>query len=277
MFITQRLMTVLARYLAYHTNPTLKNRLIRHFFSRFPEASLMEAIEKDPFAYKSFYELFSRKLIPSARPIDHGHNHIIMPADGVLAAFGLIEEGQLIQAKGCEYSVEALLGSHKDALPFKDGLYATIYLRPTDYHRIHAPYDGTLTHTHHIPGFLYSVGHKQMNSIPGLLTKNERLACLFKTRLGDMAVTFVGATLVGSIETTWGGIIRPTWCRKDIHTERYPKHAPTITQGADMGHFHFGSTVVLLLNRTDVTFAPNLYPGIQVQFGQRLATIHQDS
>jgi phosphatidylserine decarboxylase len=275
LFVMQRLMTHLARYLAYHENETLKNRLIVHFFSRFPDASLVEAKEKNPFAYTSFYALFSRHLMPSARPVARNLRHILIPADGILASFGWIEEGQLIQAKGCTYTVAQFLG-RKD-LPFKQGIYATIYLQPTDYHRIHAPTDGILQYTDHIPGLLYSVGRKQMNSIPGLLTKNERLACYFNTPIGDMSLTFVGATLVGSIETVWGGMTRPPWFNFDVQTTEYKTRPPKIKQGAEVGHFHFGSTVVILINRTDVTFNQMLQNGQQVCYGQLLATLDASS
>ena len=267
-------LTQLAYALSHCTWPWLKNRLIIYFLSHWTP-DLKEAQESNPFAYRSFNAFFTRPLAANARPQHHKPHALLAPADGTLTQLHLIEKGHLIQAKKHTYTVKALLGGHsKLSQQFQTGMSSTIYLAPTDYHRVHMPLDGTLKHMIHIPGSLYSVNTQQAESCPDLFAKNERLVCIFDTEHGAMAVVMVGALLVASIETVWHGLIRPVGFGK-IQTMHYATNqAPTLKQGDLMGWFHFGSTVICLLNASAQPLIKKALP-CSIQHGSILAHIEQ--
>ena len=276
LFLWQRALTAFAFFLAHNQTPWLKNRLIRFFFCLFTEASLQDYQEKDPFAYASFYDLFSRYPEKSKRPLAHAKQAILAPSDGILSHYGQFNNDTLIQAKGKHYSVQELLGNDPINAHWQTGSHFTIYLQPTDYHRVHSPVDAQLIRTHYIPGMLYSVNPKCLEKIDSLFARNERLVCYFESKHGPFVLIFVGATLVGSIETVWGRITRPKWFPKSIHHD-YHKQNLSFKAGDELGHFHFGSTVIVLSKNTDIEFNDALYLGQSIQYGEHLATYTKDS
>ncbi len=217
--------------------------MIKSFIKEF-HIDLSECADPDPTHYETFNSFFTRPLKEGARPISSGA--LVCPADGTLGQIGKVTAGRLIQAKGIDYSLISLVGGlHEDAERFQQGWYATVYLSPSNYHRVHIPCDGTLIKTVHIPGRLFPVGRRNIAHMPDLYTKNERLVCFFKGQYGTFAVIFVGAALVGSIATVWGGtVVR----RRNIEVT-YFKDAPeplTFKKGAEIGLFKYGSTVITL-------------------------------
>lgn len=215
--------------------------LIKSFIKQF-KIDLSQCADPDISHYQTFNEFFTRKLKDDVRPL--GNGTLVMPADGTLGMAGPITAGRLIQAKGLDYSLLSLVGGLKeDAALFTPGWYATIYLSPANYHRVHIPADGTLVKTVHIPGRLFPVGTNNIALVPDLYTKNERLVCFFKGPCGDFAVILVGAALVGSIATVWGGtIVR----RKNIEVTYFKDNPPQFKKGDEIGLFKYGSTVVTL-------------------------------
>ena len=273
--LPHRLLSALARKLAYSTNPAIKQRLIDTVVARFG-VNLAEAAQPDPRAYPSFNAFFTRALKPGARQPDADPRTLLMPADGRISQLGRIEKGRIFQAKGQSFSAAELLASPADALPFADGLFATVYLSPRDYHRVHMPWAGTLRETVHVPGRLFSVGPDAVRNVPRLFARNERLVCHFDTDFGPMVQVMVGAMLVSGVETVWSGVeipayadrpIRKDWRGKGIRLERF----------AEMARFNYGSTVIVLLPPGMAEFAPLLHAESPVKLGQRLATLLQDA
>lgn len=242
--------------------------VIRHF-----QVDMAIAAEPDPSAYPDFNSFFTRALRPDARPLPEAPGAIVCPADGRLVAFGDIEDGRPLQAKGHEFSVLALLGgSEARAAPFRDGKFATVYLSPRDYHRVHMPIAGRLTEMVHIPGRLFSVNASTTRLVPGLFARNERLVSLFDTQLGPMAVILVGAIFVGSIETVWAGRLTPPYGH-GVRTWDYPDPAHgrvELARGAEMGRFNMGSTVILLLPGDSATWLTTLERDTPVNMGAPL-------
>lgn len=238
---------------------------IRHF-----QVDMAIATKPDPSAYPDFNSFFTRTLRPDARPLPEDPADIACPADGRLVALGDIDDGHLLQAKGHEFSVLALLGgSEGRAAPFRDGKFATVYLSPRDYHRVHMPIAGRLREMLHIPGRLFSVNASTTRLVPGLFARNERLVTLFDTQLGPMAVILVGAIFVGSIETVWAGRLTPPYGH-GVRTWRYPDPAHghvELERGAEVGRFNMGSTVILLLPGDSATWQATLELGTTVNMG----------
>lgn len=225
-------------------------------------------------SYKSFNAFFTRKLKPEARPVVSGEDEIACPVDGTVSQTGKIEEGKIFQAKGRHFTLKQLLGSPKlDATAFENGQFATIYLSPRDYHRIHMPVDGTLKTMAHIPGRLFSVSPATTRVIPGLFARNERLVTLFETDYGPMAMIPVGAIFVGSIETIWHGEVTPP-TTSDIKIWQYNDKAKSVElkRGEEYGRFNMGSTVVLLFGPHSIEWSKEIKPGATVKLGQLLAT-----
>src|SRR5690606_33759383 len=193
-----RLLSSLARRLACSRNPAIKQRLIDTVVRRFG-VDMSEAADPDPRAYPTFNAFFTRALRPGARTPDPDPKALLMPADGHISQCGRIEDGRIFQAKGRSFTVAELLGDAEAARPFRDGLFATVYLSPRDYHRVHMPWTGTLRETVHVPGRLFSVGTDAVASVPRLFARNERLVCHFDTGFGPMAVVMVGALLVSGV------------------------------------------------------------------------------
>ena len=268
--LPHRLLSSLARRLAYSTNRGLKQWLIDTVTRRFG-VDLSEAAEPDPTAYPSFNAFFTRALKPGARTPDADPRALLMPADGHISQCGAIVDGRIFQAKGQGFTAAQLLGSEADAAPFRDGSFATVYLSPRDYHRVHMPWTGTLRETVHVPGRLFSVGTDAVASVPGLFARNERLVCHFDTDFGPMVQVMVGALLVSGVETVWSGVEIPAYgdaiTRKD-----YRGKGITLERFTEMARFNYGSTVIVLLPPGVATLSPDLHAESPVRLGQRLAT-----
>ena len=218
-------------------------------------------------SYKTFNEFFIRKVRPDLRPIDE-KAIAVSPVDGTVGQADKIIAGRLIQAKGIDYSLSALLGGKPDdSAPFEDGDFACIYLSPANYHRIHMPIDGKLVKTVHVPGKHFPVGHKNISYMPDLYTKNERLVCFFDTAIGSFALVMVGAALVGSINTVWDGtVVR----RKNIEEKSFIDKDIRYKKGDEIGHFKYGSTVICLWGKDQGNLAPEFVPGNPILFGKAM-------
>ncbi len=269
--LPHRLLSSLARRLAYSTSPAVKQRLIDAVIAKFG-VDMTEAADPDPNHYPSFNAFFTRALKPGARVADPDPRALLMPADGRISQLGKIEDGRIFQAKGQSFTVEELLGDAEAARPYRDGLFATVYLSPRDYHRVHMPWTGTLHDTVHVPGRLFSVGPDAVASVPRVFARNERLACHFDTDFGPMCQVMVGALLVSGVETVWGGVEIPPYG----HGIRYRDHRNRdirVERFAEMARFNYGSTVIVLLPPDVADFAPGLQAESPVKLGQRLATL----
>lgn len=243
------------------------------FVDRF-QINMEEAQEPDPHAYEHFNAFFTRALKPGARPLVDGPYDIACPVDGTVSQAGRIEDGRLFQAKGHDFSLEQLLGgSEQRAAPFQDGSFATLYLSPRDYHRIHMPLDGALREMVHIPGRLYSVSPATVRGVPGLFARNERVVTLFDTAAGPMAMVLVGAVFVGSIETAWHGVVTPPAGRV-MRRWRYDseEHPIRLARGEEMGRFNMGSTVIVLFGPQALDWTEAIKPKASIHMGQRLGT-----
>lgn len=245
----------------------IKNFLINYFIKRYP-VKMQEAIEQDPFAYACYNDFFTRKLKPSCRPIASQETAIVSPADGCIAQLGSIQETAILQAKQHEFCLHALLGGQQGLTDiFTNGEFATIYLAPKDYHRVHMPLAGTLRQMLYIPGKLYSVGTFAADNIPGLFAKNERVVSIFETPHGPMAVILVGAMIVGSIETVWAGTITPPHSQM-LKLYEYPPKKVVLNKGDELGRFKLGSTVIVLFPKGVVKWT--LPADTDVRFGQTI-------
>jgi phosphatidylserine decarboxylase len=267
--LPHRLLSSLARSLAYSKHPRVSRWLIDTVTRKFG-VDLAEAAESDPRAYDSFNSFFTRSLKPGVRVPDADAASILMPADGRISQCGPIRGGEIFQAKGRSFTAAELLASEADARPYADGLFATVYLSPRDYHRVHMPWTGALIRTVHVPGRLFSVGPDAVRLVPRLFARNERLVCHFDTDFGPMAVVMVGALLVSGVETVWSGVEIPQYG----HTVTEKRFEPGITleRFAEMARFNYGSTVIVLLPPGVATLDPSLQAETAVRLGQRLAT-----
>jgi phosphatidylserine decarboxylase len=242
-------------------------------YARAYGVDLGDAAEPDLARYASFNAFFTRALRPGARPLEPRADALLCPVDGTISQIGRLSEGQMLQAKGHELGVADLLGGDRSlAARFADGAYATLYLSPRDYHRIHMPIDGTLTGAVHVPGRLFSVNAVTAARVPRLYARNERLVCLFDTAVGPLAVILVGAIFVGSIETVWHGEVTPPRGRR-LRNLPTRQPAPTLPRGAELGRFNLGSTVILLLPRDAIAWRAELAPGSQVRVGEALGRL----
>lgn len=258
--------------LARSETPWLKSLLINTVLKRF-DVNLSEAQESDPARYKSFNAFFTRPLKASARPLDPDPAALLSPADGVISQCGPISGDRIFQAKGRDYSLRALLGGDLElAKSFENGWFATIYLSPRDYHRVHMPLDGDLQSTTLVPGRLFSVQPFTVERIDALFARNERLCAIFTHPQGfSFAQVLVAAVNVSGMETVWAGEVTPPYARQ-ISTTPYADRAIHLARGAEMGRFNFGSTVIVVLPPGTVE-SPDLRAGMRVQMGQRLATL----
>ncbi len=246
-----------------------KDWQIRWFIRRY-SVDMNSAAQPDPLAYENFNGFFTRALRADARSVVNGVHDIACPVDGAVSQLGGISEGRIIQAKGHDYSVMELLGgSPLRAAPFLNGQFATLYLSPKDYHRIHMPISGRLREMVYVPGKLFSVNALSVRGIPRLFARNERVAAIFDTEIGAMAVVMVGALFVGSIETVWGGTITPPYSA-NIKEWIYPDRDIVIQRGAELGRFNMGSTVIVLLESGAAAWNSGLAAGSAIQMGQAL-------
>ena len=242
--------------------------LITWFIGRY-QVNMTEAANPEPAGYASFNDFFTRALKPGARPL--APSTLICPVDGAISQFGRIERDRIFQAKGHDYTCAALLGGDAAlAAPFVDGLFATLYLSPRDYHRIHMPCDGRLTRMIHVPGALFSVNPTTARGVPGLFARNERVVCLFESAQGPFALVLVGATIVGSMDTVWHGVVNPPRPGQ-VRTWHYEQALVALRQGDEMGRFLLGSTVVLLFPKGPLRFNPAWVPGRPIRLGEAMA------
>lgn len=252
----------------------LKNLLINHFI-RIYAIDLSLAALSDPLAYETFNAFFIRQLKHSARPIDTSPRNIASPVDGCVTELGDIVKDRLLQVKGQYFGLATLLNHEKSMIQhFHNGLFATFYLAPHNYHRIHMPVDGILLKTLFIPGKLFSVNQTTVRYIPELYNRNERLICLFDTPIGKMAVILVGAMMVGSIQTVWmTDAIKANKITETIFQESDHVNRLFLKKGDELGYFKFGSTVIVLFEKDAVTFSPSLHNGRIVQFGEEIGSL----
>ena len=269
--LPHRALSSLARRLAYSGHPRVRRWLIDTVTRKFG-VDLSEAENSDPATYATFNAFFTRGLKAGVRVPDPDPSAIVMPADGRVSQCGRIEDGRIFQAKGRSFTAAELLGDEDAANPFANGLFATVYLSPKDYHRVHMPWTGTLRETVHVPGRLFSVGPAAVQLVPRLFARNERLVCHFDTTFGPMAVVMVGALLVSGVETVWSGIAIPRY-GDTVTVKDYRGANITIERFAEMARFNYGSTVIVLLPEGVATLAPGLGAETAVRLGERLATL----
>jgi len=246
--------------------------LIKAFIRRY-RVNMAEAQQPDPGSYPSFNAFFTRPLAAGARSMVDDAGIAAMPVDGAVSQLGTIEQGRLFQAKGHDYSLLELLGGDKlAARTFDGGQFATIYLSPKDYHRIHMPLKGELKQMTYVPGELFSVNPLTVAKVPNLFARNERVITLFETDIGPMALILVGATIVASIETVWAGTITPP-CAHQIFRWRYDHQPITLEKGEEMGRFKLGSTVIALFPKGTVRFPDGLQPTATTRMGEAFAEL----
>lgn len=268
--LPQHLLSRLVGQLAETRITWLKNLLIERF-QKLYGVDLEEAQIEDPRAYPTFNAFFTRALKPEARLIDTTAEAIVSPADGCISQCGDIEYGRLFQAKGHGYSLTALLGGdHDRAEPFINGKFATIYLSPRDYHRVHMPVDGTLRKAIYVPGDLYSVNQTTAENVDNLFARNERLVALFDTEHGPMAMILVGAMIVAGIETIWSGPVKKHKMEPQTLYNIEPPAPVSIEKGAEMGRFQLGSTVILLFGAQTMEWIDSLESGNPLHLGERI-------
>jgi len=270
----QHLLTSVVHRATRSRSPTVKNALIGSFMRGFkPEMS--DAVQPDPLAYASFNEFFTRALKPDARPFTRDPGTLISPVDGTIAQIGRIEGNQIVQAKGRHYSLEALLARPSDwTAQFRGGSFATLYLAPYNYHRIHMPLDGTLRAAWYVPGDLFSVNATTAAAVNRLFARNERVVCLFEDGPLTYALVLVGALFVGSMTTIWHGDITPRRPRRPLQLPvEGVKAALLARQGEEMGRFNMGSTVVLVLPPGTTNWLPERKSMDTIRMGQPLARI----
>ncbi|TQV72645.1 phosphatidylserine decarboxylase [Exilibacterium tricleocarpae] len=267
--LPQHALSRAAGWLAETETAWLKDSFIRWFAERY-EVDMSEAEQEDPSHYKNFNAFFTRALKPGARTVATEKGSVVCPADGAISQIGDIEHGRIFQAKGQDFSAIELLGGDTAlAEPFMGGKFATIYLSPKDYHRVHMPAAGTLKTMVHIPGDLFSVNEATANQVPRLFARNERVAALFDTEHGPMAVVLVGAMIVASIETTWAGVVAPT--RRQIRTSHYPDLREfSFAKGDEMGRFKLGSTAIVLFGPGKIAWDDDYRTGAATRMGEKL-------
>lgn len=276
--LPHRLLSSMARRLAYSDNPRLRAWLIDTVTQRFG-VDLSEAAKSDPADYPTFNAFFTRALKPGARIADPDPRVLVMPADGRVSQCGAITadpdgSGRIFQAKGQSFTTAELLGDADTARAFDNGIFATVYLSPRDYHRVHMPWTGRLRETVHVPGRLFSVGPAAVQHVPRLFARNERLVCHFDTDFGPMAVVMVGALLVSGVETVWSGEEIPAYATATT-VKDYRGEDITVERFEEMARFNYGSTVIVLLPAGVAELAAGLGPEAPVKLGQALATLRR--
>jgi phosphatidylserine decarboxylase len=267
--LPKRALTAFAGALARRPLGRFTQTNIRRFVARY-RVDMSEAAEPDIAHYATFNDFFTRALKDGARPLAEAD--YLSPVDGAISQFGAIEQDQIFQAKGHRYSITALLGGDAElAARFQDGRFATLYLSPKDYHRIHMPCPGKLQRMIHVPGDLFSVNPTTARGVPGLFARNERVVCVFENRLGPFVMVLVGATIVGSMATVWHGVVNPPRPGK-VREWRYTDLPITLQQGEEMGRFLLGSTVVLLFPQNTLAFNPDWTPGRAIRMGEAMGS-----
>ncbi|MFB2539217.1 MULTISPECIES: archaetidylserine decarboxylase [unclassified Acinetobacter] len=261
--IPQHQLSRLVGKVAESEQPLLKNAVIFAFKQKYGiDLSIAEAEKIGQ--YGSFNAFFTRALKDGERPIDSNTTAVTSPADGAISQIGQIEQGQIFQAKGHQFSVQQLIADSQLAEPFQNGAFATVYLSPKDYHRVHMPFSGKLTETLYVPGELFSVNQTTAENIPALFARNERMVCLFDTELGRMAVVLVGAMIVAGIETVATGKVKPSGNLELQH------HDMLLEKGDELGRFYLGSTAIVLFEQDKVQWADELKEGSKVVMGKAI-------
>jgi len=244
---------------------------VRHY-----GVDMSEAANPDIKSYPTFNEFFTRALKPGIRPL--APVDLVCPVDGAISQFGAMDRNLIFQAKGHHYQTTALLGGDEAlATQFDHGSFATLYLSPKDYHRVHMPCDGRLLRMIHVPGELFSVNPVTARGVPGLFARNERVVCVFETRRGPFVLVLVGATIVGSVATVWHGVVTPPRVQ-EVREWHYHEHQQVeLKQGDEMGRFQLGSTVVMLFPKNLLRFNPAWAPERAIRLGEMMATYPQDA
>ncbi len=276
-WIPQHGLTRLVGKLASAKAGGLTTAVIRWFIKHY-DVNMDEALHSDPKYFNTFNEFFVRELKPEARQIIQDKSVITHPADACVSQFGSINDGQLIQAKGHFFSAQELLGGDaKLSEEFSDGDFATLYLSPRDYHRVHMPCDGTLRQMIYVPGDLFSVNPLTAENVPNLFARNERVVCIFDTEFGPMAQVLVGATIVGSIELVWAGTVTPPR-GNTVYRWNYPatgEKSVSFKKGEEMGRFKLGSTVINLFAKDAIHFDESMKNNCPTQLGAAYAHINK--
>ena len=265
--LPKQALTALAGKFASACAGGLTTRVIRWFVGRYG-VNMAEAADPDIASYASFNEFFTRALKPDARPLATAD--FICPVDGAISQFGTIDRDQIFQAKGHSYSTTALVGGDAAlASAFENGHFATLYLSPKDYHRIHMPCAGRLLRMIHVPGDLFSVNPLTARGVPGLFARNERVVCVFEGEQGPFVLVLVGATIVGSMATVWHGVVNPPR-PGHLREWRYEDQQLLFRQGDEMGRFLLGSTVVMLFPANALTFNTDWSPQRPIRLGEKM-------
>lgn len=270
--IPQHLLSRLVGYLAETEISWLKNLLIYQFIKHY-QVNMAEAKDPEPRNYKNFNQFFTRELAEGARAICSNKLALACPADGAISQLGKISNNQIFQAKGQYYSIEKLLADTEMAARYKNGHFATIYLSPKDYHRVHMPLTGTLESMIYVPGQLFSVNQTTAENVPNLFARNERLVCYFATEHGPMAIILVGAMIVAGIETVWSGQAAPPTGLPKTHSYKGVSAEITVKKGDEMGRFKLGSTVILLFSENTVDWQEELKAGSPMLMGEAIAAV----
>ncbi|MCK9637160.1 MAG: archaetidylserine decarboxylase [Methylobacter tundripaludum] len=258
--------------LTHCENRSFKNLFIKQIIRHYG-VNMDEALEQDINVYKSFNDFFTRELKPGVRPLSTERNAIVCPADGAVSQAGDITDGKIFQAKGKSFTATDLLGGDAArAEPFNNGVFTTIYLSPKDYHRLHMPLTGTLREMVHIPGRLFSVNGATVNSVPGLFARNERVAAIFDTEIGPMALVLVGAIFVSSVETVWHGVVTPPSVT-EVQNWQYGDDAPMLKIGEEMGRFNMGSTIIVLFGKDKAEWDAEFKAGKTVKLGELIGRV----
>ncbi|MDF2446299.1 MAG: phosphatidylserine decarboxylase [Moraxellaceae bacterium] len=270
-FVPQHLLSRFVGWIAASRLGFVKNTFIANFAARY-NVDMREALEENPLAYESFNAFFTRPLKAGARVIDTTPGSIACPADGAISQLGEIEGNFIFQAKGQQYTLNELLGGDvQRAHPFLNGKFATVYLSPRDYHRVHMPYTGTLREMVYVPGDLFSVNTRTAENVPRLFARNERLVAIFDTDIGPMAVVLVGAMIVAGIETVWAGRVAPARPRRITVTDYRNAPAPIVLKkGDELGRFYLGSTAIVCFGHDVMDWESRFRAGTPTRMGEKL-------
>lgn len=271
--VPQHLLSRLVGKVADCEWPWLKNVFITKFIDKY-QVDMSEADDPEPYNYKNFNAFFTRALKADARPICESDSAITCPADGAISQLGDIKNGRIFQAKGQDYNLMELVGGDVElAEQFDEGKFATVYLSPKDYHRVHMPLTGTLNRMIYVPGDLFSVNTATAENVPRLFARNERAVCVFDTEVGPMAVVLVGAMIVAGIETVWAGQVAPI--KRQIQTHLYQQQQTSIQleKGAELGRFKLGSTAIVLFPKDVMNWDENFTAGSATKMGEQLGNL----
>jgi phosphatidylserine decarboxylase len=267
--LPKQAMTVLAGHIANASAGRITTFIIRQFVQHY-RVNMDEAVNPDIHSYRTFNDFFTRALRAEKRPIAQAD--YVCPADGIISQLGIVSGDRIFQAKGRNYSATALVGGDSElAGKFCGGHFATLYLSPRDYHRVHMPCSGRLTRMVHVPGTLFSVNPRTVRGVPGLFARNERVICVFESEHGPFVMILVGATIVGSVATVWHGVVNPERSR-EVHEWQYGSQDILLGKGEEMGRFQLGSTVIMLFPENRLVFNPLWAPAQAVRFGEMMAT-----